>query len=90
MPKPHSMEEIMTSRHAIQAGALAACVGAASLATERAVEPAQPVQPAISEEAGAAVAQMGKSLLAKELSFTAKTIRVYLDEAGQPLHIFIY
>jgi hypothetical protein len=31
---------------------------------------------------------MDKALLDKELSFTAKTIRVYLDESGQPLHIF--
>lgn len=30
---------------------------------------------------------MGKSLLANELSFTTKIIRVYLDQSGQPLHI---
>ena len=47
-----------------------------------------PVSPAISEEAATAVSQMGKALLTKELSFTAKTIRAYQDEAGQPLHIF--
>ena len=54
----------------------------------RAAEPGAPVKPAISEEAGTAVSQMGKTLLAKELSFTARTIRVYQDETGQPLHIF--
>jgi hypothetical protein len=58
------------------------------LPTARAAEPPPPVNPAISEEAATAVSQMGKTLLSKELSFTAKTIRVYQDEAGQPLHIF--
>ncbi|MBV8093835.1 MAG: DUF2092 domain-containing protein [Acetobacteraceae bacterium] len=56
--------------------------------TARAAEPAEPLKPAISEGAAAAVSQMGNTLLAKEFSFTAKTIRVYLDQSGQPLHIF--
>jgi hypothetical protein len=43
--------------------------------------------PAISEEAGAAVAQMGKSLLASQFSFQARTLRVYTEPGGQPLHI---
>jgi len=44
-------------------------------------------KPAISEEASAAVAQMGKSLLADKFSFQARTLRVYAEPGGQPLHI---
>ena len=78
----------MISRYAVQIAALSVFVGCAVLPTARAAEPAPPIKPAISEEADAAVSQMGKTLLAKEFSFTAKTIRVYLDQSGQPLHIF--
>ena len=64
-------------------------IGLGALPTARAAGPAPPpVKPAIREEATSAVARMSKTLLAKELSFTAKTIRVYLDESGQPLHVF--
>jgi hypothetical protein len=77
----------MISRHALQIVALGFFAAFAALPMARAVPPAPPV-PAISEEAGTAVARMGQTLLAKELSFTAKTIRVYLDESGLPLHIF--
>lgn len=78
----------MIARYALYA-ALGLFVGFAALPIVRAAEPApSPVKPAISEEAGRAVSRMGKALSAKELSFTAKTIRVYLDESGQPLHIF--
>ena len=62
--------------------------GIAALPSAHAQAPAPAMQPAISEEASAAVAQMSKTLLAPELSFTARTIQVYLDESGQPLHIF--
>jgi hypothetical protein len=48
---------------------------------------AGPPKPTISEEASAAVAQMGKSLSAHEFSFQARTLRVYRDASGQPLHI---
>jgi hypothetical protein len=44
-------------------------------------------KPAISEEAGAAVAQMGKSLLARQFSVKVTTLRVYAEASGQPLHI---
>ena len=77
----------MILQHAVQVAALGFFVGFAASPIARAAQPAPPV-PAISEEAGTAVSRMGKTLLAKELSFTAKTIRVYLDETGQPLHIF--
>ena len=78
----------MVSRYALQVGALCIFVGLDALPMARAAQPAPTLTPAISEEAATAVAQMGKTLSAKELSFTAKTIRVYLDESGQPLHIF--
>jgi hypothetical protein len=78
----------MISRYALQVAAFGLLAGFVALPTARAAEPPPPVNPAISEEAATAVSQMGKTLLSKELSFTAKTIREYQDEAGQPLHIF--
>ena len=45
--------------------------------------------PAISEDAGNALLQMGKTLQGKEFSFKAQTIRVFEDADAQPLHIFI-
>jgi hypothetical protein len=45
-------------------------------------------KPTISEEASAAVLRMGQALSAKQFSFQAKTIRVYTDAGGVPLHIF--
>ena len=78
----------MISRYALQVAAFGLLAGFVALPTARAAEPPPPVDPALSEEAATAVSQMGKTLLTKELSFTAKTIREYQDEAGQPLHIF--
>ncbi len=52
------------------------------------VPAARAAEPAISEEARAAIENMGKTLSATEFSFTAQTIRVYQDADGQPLHIF--
>ncbi|MCS0457826.1 MULTISPECIES: DUF2092 domain-containing protein [Rhizobium] len=75
-------------RNAVQAVALVVCVGFAALPTARADESEPPFKPAISDEAETAVSQMGKTLLARDLSITARTIRVYLDQSGQPLHIF--
>ena len=49
---------------------------------------AEAPQPGISAEASAAIQQMSKTLSAKDVSFQARTIRVYQDEFGQPLHIF--
>jgi hypothetical protein len=45
-------------------------------------------KPAISEEAAGDLLRMGQTLRADEFSFEAKTIRVYADQNGQPLHIF--
>ena len=74
-------------RNAILAGAFGIFVGLAA-PTARADEPVPPLKPAISNEAAAAVSQMAKTLMAKDLSITARTIRVYLDRSGQPLHVF--
>jgi hypothetical protein len=49
---------------------------------------AKAAKPAISEEASAALLRMGQALSAKQFSFQAKTIRVYTDAGGEPLHIF--
>jgi hypothetical protein len=54
----------------------------------RAADPAKSVTPGISAEASTAVQQMGKTLSTNEFSFQARTIRTYLDDDGQPLHIF--
>jgi hypothetical protein len=75
-------------RNALQTTALGMFVGFAALPTARADEPTPPLKPAVSEEAAATVSQMGKTLLARDLTITARTISVYLDESGQPLHIF--
>jgi len=48
---------------------------------------ANPPKPAVSEEVRAALAQMGKTLLADQFSFQARTLRVYVERNGQPLHI---
>jgi hypothetical protein len=48
---------------------------------------ANPPKPTISKDASAAIAQMGKSLSADQFSFQVRTLRVYADASGQPLHI---
>ncbi|NLS06304.1 DUF2092 domain-containing protein [Rhizobium sp. P32RR-XVIII] len=75
-------------RKAVQTTALGMFVGFAALPTARADDQPPPVKPAISDEAATAVSQMGKTLHARDLSVTARTVSVYLDEFGQPLHIF--
>ncbi len=44
-------------------------------------------KPAINEQISATLAQMGRTLLAEEFSFSARTLRVYIESSGQPLHI---
>jgi hypothetical protein len=48
---------------------------------------ASPAKPAISEEASAAMMQMGQTLLAKQFSFQARTLRVYVHTDGRFLHV---
>jgi len=75
-------------RNALRTIAFGILVGFAGLPPARADELTPSFKPAISDEAATAVSQMGKTLLARNLSITARTISVYLDRFGQPLHIF--
>jgi len=61
-------------------------IGPAST-VDRTALAAGPAQPAISADASAALAQMGKTLGAQAFSFQARTIRVYSGASNQPLHI---
>lgn len=76
------------ARYAVLLGSVGAFAAFATASTARAQDAPPPVRPAISEDVGAALSQLDRTLSAPELSFTARTIRVYLDEFGQPLHIF--
>ena len=49
---------------------------------------ANQAKPAISDEASAALLRMGQTLRGEQFSFQAKTIRVYSEANGEPLHIF--
>ena len=69
-------------------GLLAGVVAGTIPNTLPAAPPAKPAQPAISDEASAALLRMGQILRANDFSFQARTIRVYADPNGQPLHIF--
>jgi hypothetical protein len=74
----------------ISSKALAIFVGigiGGALGFGSALQAASPAKPVISEEAATAVAQMGKTLLADQYSFQARTLRVYSEANGQPLHI---
>ncbi len=63
---------------------LLAC-GAIGLAY--AAEPPQPSGMAISKEANTAIQQMGKTLAQEDISFKARTLRVYQDSDGDYLHV---
>jgi hypothetical protein len=82
----------MSMRTSLKTAAILAGLGVAGMMSgvstmAPTVEAANPTKPAISEEASGAVAQMGKSLLADKFSFQARTLRVYAEPNGQPLHI---
>jgi hypothetical protein len=48
---------------------------------------ANQAKPTISEEASAALLRMGQTLRAEQFSFQARTIRVYSEANGEPLHV---
>src|SRR5258707_2510188 len=76
---------IKVVRGAALAGLLAAstfCVGVIVPAFG-----ASPAKPVISEEVGAAMQQMGQTLLGKQFSFQARTLRAYADTDGRFLHV---
>ena len=69
----------MIVRYVIRVAVLGALFGCVVLPTVRASDVPSPSGPAISQEAATAVARMGRTLSAREFSFTARTIRTYLD-----------
>ena len=82
----------MSARASLKTGLILAGLGAVGMIgaiplMASAALAANPPKAAISEEVSAAVAQMGKTLLADQFSFQARTLRVYMDPNGQPLHI---
>jgi hypothetical protein len=81
-------EVVMRSQYTGALLAVLICIGSNLIPAARAAEPAQPAKTAISDEAKGAVQRMGKTLAAEDVSVKAGTIRVYLDDKGQPLHIF--
>ena len=71
----------------LRAGAIAAALGG-TLTIGNPPQAAEPKAPAVSADASAAVAQMGKTLAGPQFSFKASTLRVYADSPkGLPLHI---
>jgi hypothetical protein len=85
----NSTGDPMKLRHlALLGGLVAAGILGVTSVTSFAAKPAEQAQPAISEEASAALLRMGHTLGAAQFSFTAQTIRVYSDTNGELLHIF--
>lgn len=81
----------MKTRYAIVIGALlaASVIGVPPLTAPASYGAAQQKKPTISEDASAALMRMGQTLRgAEQFSFQARTIRVYAEANGQPLHIF--
>ena len=58
------------------------------IGTASAAPAGKSAKPTISAEASAALERMAQTLRSEEYSFQVRTIRVYADPAGQPLHIF--
>jgi len=76
-------------RHiAILGGLLAGGIIGLMPVTVPAAQAAEQKKPSISEAASAALLRMGQTLRAEQFSFQAKTIRVYSEANGEPLHIF--
>jgi hypothetical protein len=74
---------------ALMGGLLAAGILGGNPTTVLTAHAATPQKkPTISEEASAALTRMGQTLRAEQFSFQARTIRVYSDANGYPLHIF--
>jgi hypothetical protein len=74
--------------HILLCRALMAPALAVALLAGTALAKAEATATAISPEAKKEVAQMGKTLSTGGFSFQMHTIREYMDENGQPLHIF--
>ena len=73
----------------LEALLISGLIGVLPLAAPALHAATQQKKPVISEEASAALTRMGQTLRgAEQFSFQARTIRVYADANGQPLHIF--
>jgi hypothetical protein len=68
--------------------ALGGIVGIFPVTDPKATAATQQKKPTISEEASAALLRMGQALRSEQYSFQVRTIRVYADANGDPLHIF--
>ena len=82
----------MPSRMSLTRGAFLCALGTALLigivpGISFRANAAGPPKPTVSPEALATVERMGKTLLAEQFSFRARTLRSYADLNGQPLHI---
>jgi hypothetical protein len=77
-------------RYVVVLGALLASnlIGAPPLTVPALHAATQQKKPVISEEASTALMRMGQTLRAEQFAFQARTIRVYSDAEGHPLHIF--
>jgi hypothetical protein len=84
------MEGHMTFRHKLSLSGLFAGITAALLMIVSPLSHAAgtAAAPAISEEASAALVNMGKTLLSKQFSFEVRSIRVYAGPDAQALHIY--
>jgi hypothetical protein len=76
-------------RHiAVLGGLLAGGIIGLMPVTVPAAQAAKQAKPTITLEASAALLRMGQTLRAEQFSFQARTIRVYSEAGGEPLHIF--
>src|SRR6266581_8480562 len=79
----------MKLRHiAVLGGLIAGGIIALVAVMFPAAHAAKQAKPTISEEASAVLLRMGQTLRAEQFSFQARTIRVYSEVGGEPLHIF--
>jgi hypothetical protein len=81
----------MSLSASIRNGAVISSILAAGLISTIFMVPAlaatSTAKPLVSPEASTALAQMGQTLLSKQFSFQARTLRVYADTDGRFLHI---
>jgi hypothetical protein len=78
---------VKTRRAALLAGLFVGVIVGSVAIGGVAAQAAEPPKLAISEEATAAVARMGKTLQAKEFAFQARTLRASANQNGVLQHI---
>jgi hypothetical protein len=72
---------------AIRAATFLAVTIIASIALANSARAQSPTEPGVSDEVRAVLAQMGKTMQAKQFSFQARTLRAYAGPNGELLHI---